>query len=97
MKNLKSVEFLNPNLAFSNGVISYYNNAPEENVVYHVYTTTGFALGAKYFDGWDLYIDGKAEDKISISYYEAENFVKAYNALWTLADAKVMRLRSKRP
>ena len=88
MKNLKSVEFLNPNLAFSNGVISYYNNAPEENVVYHVYTTTGFALGAKYFDGWDLYIDGKAEDKISISYYEAENFVKAYNALWTLADAE---------
>ena len=87
MKNLKSVEFLNPNLAFSNGVISYYNNAPEENVVYHVYAATGFALGAKYFDGWDKYVAGKAEDKISISYYEAENFVKAYNVLWTLDDA----------
>ncbi len=87
MKNLKSVEFLNPNLAFSNGVISYYNNAPKEHVVYHVYAATGFALGAKYFDGWDKYVAGKAEDKISISYYEAENFVKAYNALWTLADA----------
>lgn len=87
MKNLKSVEFLNPDLAFSNGAISYYGNAPEKNVVYHVYTTTGFALGAKYFDGWDKYVAGKAEDKISISYYEAENFVKAYNVLWTLADA----------
>ena len=87
MKNLKSVEFLNPDLAFSNGAISYYGNAPEKNVVYHVYTTTGFALGAKYFDGWAHSIVGKAEDKISISYYEAENFVKAYSVLWTLADA----------
>ncbi len=87
MKNLKSVEFLNPDLAFSNGAISYYGNAPEKNVVYHVYTTTGFALGAKYFDGWNIYVAGKAEDKISISYYEAENFVKAYNVLWTLDDA----------
>ena len=87
MKNLKSVEFLNPNLAFSNGTISYYNNAPKEHVVYHVYAATGFALGAKYFDGWEKYIVGQAEDKISISYYEAENFVEAYNVLWTLADA----------
>lgn len=87
MKNLKSVEFLNPNLAFSNGAISYYHNAPEENVVYHVYAATGFALGDKYFDGWEKFIAGQAENKISISYYEAENFVKAYNALWTLADA----------
>ncbi|PWM14298.1 MAG: hypothetical protein DBX57_05320 [Clostridia bacterium] len=88
MKNLTSVEFLNPNLALSSGAISYYRSAPEENVVYHVYAATGFVLGTKYFDGWDLFIVGKAEDKISISYYEAENFVKAYNALWDLVDAE---------
>ena len=87
MENLTSVEFLNPSLKISNGVVSYWNHVPKTNVVYHVYAATGFALGAKYFDGWEKFIAGQAEGKISISYYEAENFVRAYNALWTLADA----------